>query len=58
MDWRSEFVPYSPTGRHQFTDRVLLPLSACLKSPRRQSSAATGRFRIRHRPLGLGVGNR
>ena len=32
--------------------------SACLKSPRCQSSAAMGRFRIRHRPLNLGVLNR
>jgi TolB-like protein len=33
-------------------------LSACLKSPRCQSSATMGRFPIRHRPLSLGVGNR
>jgi hypothetical protein len=32
-------------------------LSACLQSPRRQSSVAAG-FRIRHRPLSLRVGNR
>jgi hypothetical protein len=38
--------------------RSLPRLSACHKSPRRQSSAATGRFRIRHRPLSVGVGNR
>jgi peptide/nickel transport system substrate-binding protein len=35
-----------------------ITLSACLKSPRRQSSTATGRFRIRHRTLSLSVGNR
>jgi len=32
-------------------------LSACLKSLRHQSSAATNRFQIRHRPFSLTAGN-
>jgi hypothetical protein len=45
----------SDTGDHRF---AAIPLSACLKSACSQSSAATGRFRIRRRPLSLSVGNR
>jgi hypothetical protein len=33
-------------------------LSACLKSPRRNHSTATGRFRIGNRPLSRGGRNR
>jgi hypothetical protein len=34
-----------------------LIIRACLKSLRRQSSIATDRFRIQHRPSRLGRGN-
>ena len=59
--WRLDHVRQIPdltacdTGDHRL---AAINLSACLKNPRRQSSAATGRFRIRRRPLSLSVGNR
>jgi len=37
---------------------LLWRFRACLKSLLGQSSAATDRFRSRHRPVGLGRGNR
>src|SRR5918912_2414003 len=37
--------------------RDILYLRACLKNLHRQSSAAMGRFRIRHRPIGPCRGN-
>jgi hypothetical protein len=59
--WRLDHVRQTPqltacdAGDHQL---AAITFRACLKSPRRQSSAATGRFRIRHRPLSLSVENR
>jgi hypothetical protein len=59
--WRLDHARQKPeltacdTGDNRL---AAITLSACLKSPRRQSSAATGRFRMRHSPLSLSVGNR
>jgi hypothetical protein len=47
--------PSAETSRLFIVDAKL---RACLKSLRRQSSTVTDRFRIRHRPFGLGGGNR